>query len=356
MDSNENNQDVTDAFGRAQPGSTEEAANQFLNMWDSEEQPTDEETETTEDEEVVEESEEDEVETEEVSEDEETEEEVEEEDNDEEEEDEDEESEEESEEDEEDEAEEEDSVYTIKVDGEEIEVSIDELKAGYQRQSDYTRKAQELAKERKENEAIQDERIRLEQERQMYANGLLMLKQTQEENLAKFDNIDWDTLKTEDQYEYMVKKEEYREAQEKVRNVEQQFQLVQQQAQAQAQAQRQEFVKTEKAKLKEVLPEWDNVKGDVMDYAVSQGFAPEEVHLLTDHRSILLVKKAMEFDKLTKKVKPKKKKVKKVPKVQKTGRGKPKNEANSEATKKKRTRLKKSGTTDDAASVFYDML
>ena len=38
--------------------------------------------------------------------------------------------------------------YTIKVDGVEEQVSLDELRDGYQRQSDYTRKTQELASER----------------------------------------------------------------------------------------------------------------------------------------------------------------------------------------------------------------
>ena len=38
--------------------------------------------------------------------------------------------------------------YTIKVDGVEEQVSLDELRDGYQRQADYTRKTQELASER----------------------------------------------------------------------------------------------------------------------------------------------------------------------------------------------------------------
>tara|TARA_Y100001938_G_C8054558_1_gene413717 strand:+ start:154 stop:894 length:741 start_codon:yes stop_codon:yes gene_type:complete len=39
--------------------------------------------------------------------------------------------------------------YTVIVDGDEAEVSLSELRDGYQRQSDYTRKTQELASERK---------------------------------------------------------------------------------------------------------------------------------------------------------------------------------------------------------------
>jgi len=43
--------------------------------------------------------------------------------------------------------------YTVKVDGEEFEVTLDELRNGYQRQADYTRKAQSLAEQRKAYEA-----------------------------------------------------------------------------------------------------------------------------------------------------------------------------------------------------------
>ena len=40
------------------------------------------------------------------------------------------------------------SGYTVKVDGEQQQVSLEELQSGYQRQADYTRKTQELASER----------------------------------------------------------------------------------------------------------------------------------------------------------------------------------------------------------------
>jgi hypothetical protein len=40
------------------------------------------------------------------------------------------------------------SGYTVKIDGQEQQVTLDELQNGYQRQADYTRKTQELATER----------------------------------------------------------------------------------------------------------------------------------------------------------------------------------------------------------------
>ena len=346
MDSVENTPEGR--FERVREGSAEDAANQILNMWDSQEQTASEETDTPVDEEVVEETEEaEEVEEEAPEEEEEGQAE--------------EETEEEVEEEEETEiVAEEDLKYTIKVDGEEIEVGIDELKNGYQRQADYTRKSQALAEQRKETEQIQSERQRLEQERQMYANGLQMLQEQQNARLQEFNSTDWEALKNEDPYQYMLKKDEYRDAQEKVQNVQQQQVIIQQERADEAQKARAHFVQQEYARLVQALPEWNDkestVKKDVQEYAKSVGFLPEEINQLADHRSVLVIKKAMEYDKLTTKVAPKKKAVKKVPKVQKSGRGNSKEDAATEAIKKKRARLQKSGKQHDAASVFYDML
>jgi hypothetical protein len=202
--------------------------------------------------------------------------------------------------------------------------------------------------------------MQLEQERQMYANGLQMLQEQQSAKLNEFSNVDWETLKTEDPYAYMLKKDEYRDAQEKATNVVQQQQLIQQEQAQEANKARAHFVQQEYARLVDALPEWNDkdstIKKDIQEYATSVGFRPEEISQLADHRSVLVIKKAMEFDKLTKKVAPKKKAVKKVPKVQKSGRGNSKEDAANEVAKKKRARLRKSGKQDDAASLFYDML
>ena len=344
MDSEENTQEVVND-NRAEAGTTADASNKILSMWNSEEQTASEVTEAPVDETEVEETEEaEEVEQEAPEEgqaEEETEEEV-------------------TEEEEYEVVAEEDLKYTIKVDGEELEVGIDELKNGYQRQADYTRKSQALAEQRKDTEAIQSERMQLEQERQMYANGLQMLQEQQSAKLSEFDNTDWTALKDEDPYQYMLKKDEYRDAQEKAQNVIQQQQLVQQEQAEQANKARAHFVQQEYSKLVNALPEWNDakstIKKDVQEYASSVGFRPEEINQLADHRSVLIIKKAMEYDKLTTKVAPKKKAVKKVPKVQKSGRGNSNEDAAAEAVNKKRARLRKSGKQDDAASLFFDML
>jgi len=187
-----------------------------------------------------------------------------------------------------------------------------------------------------------------------------MLQEQQAGRLQEFENTDWETLKADDPYQYMLKKDEYRDAQERVNNLVAEQQMVQQEQAQQAQQARAHFVQQEYSRLVQSLPEWNDsnstIKKDIQEYATSVGFKPEEINQLADHRSVLIIKKAMEYDKLTTKVAPKKKAVKKVPKVQKSGRGNSKEDTAAEAVKEKRARLRKSGKQDDAASIFYDML
>lgn len=325
MDSAMNNQN------RAPADSVEEAGEKIVSMWDSEEQPTSEAEESTEElisevsdtEETVEDTEEVEDTLEETD-------------------------------------VEEEPMYRVKINGEELEVNLAELRQGYQRQSDYTRKAQELAEQRKEVEGLSTEKQQLQQEREQYAQALQLMQQQQQSDLDQFKDVDWKSLKEDDPYEYMMKRDEYRDAQDRIRITQEEQQRTYAQQMQDYQSQYAKHLEHEQGILVRELPEWadtdSSIKQDIRNYAIQAGFSDQEVDTLADHRSILILKKAMDFDKLTKKVDPKKKAIKSVPKVQKAGRGKPKSEANVEASKKKRARLKGSGSQDDAASVFFDML
>ena len=111
------------------------------------------------------------------------------------------------------------------------EYKIDDLVKGGLRQADYTRKTQALAEQRKGMEAAQQqytaESQAVQAERQQYINALSQIIQSSAQGLDQFARIDWESLKEEDHIEYLSKKDEYREAQEKV----QQHQFAMQQAQ-----------------------------------------------------------------------------------------------------------------------------
>ncbi len=110
----------------------------------------------------------------------------------------------------EDEVEEEPEVYAVKVDGEELEVSLDELVNGYSRQSDYTRKTQELASQRDEMTQLQQqwasEISQAQAERQQYIDALGHFVQNSMAGLEQFSNVNWEQLRETDPIAFVTKK------------------------------------------------------------------------------------------------------------------------------------------------------
>ena len=276
-----------------------------------------------------------------------------------------EESEEEEEESEEPEGEEEEELYAVTVNGEEVAVSLDELLSGYSRQSDYTRKTQEVANDRKEMEALQQqynsEVQQIQQERQQYMDALTNIIANQGGELEKFANVDWNALREEDPIEYVTTREQYREAQEKIQGLQQEQVRAAQAQQAENKKAQQEMLQVEKGKLIEALPEWGEpekqkeLATNLQSYAKEQGFTAEELNSLVDHRSILVLLKAQKFDQLQK-ADVKSKKLKNKPKVIRSGKG----ESNRNSSKSKRTaqmkRLRQSGHVNDASILFEDFI
>ena len=331
------------------PGSITEAQNAFLGLMEPEkETPETEESAPTEDVEESTEETQDEPLEEDV-----LEEEAEEE------------SEEESEEEEldEDESEEEPDVYVVKVDGEELEVSLDELVKGYSRQSDYTRKTQELAGQRDEMTKLQqqwnNEISQAQAERQQYIDALGQFVQNSMGGLEQFQNVDWENLRQTDPIAFVTKKEELREAQDRVRQAQEEQARVNKQQQEETAKLRQLAIQEEHAKLVAAVPEWNKTEkrgkmaSELSSYALEQGFTKEELQQLIDHRSLLVLMKAQKYDALQKSD-VKAKKIKNKPKVVRSGKGSTKK---SDAKSKRiasMKRLKQTGKAEDAASLFED--
>jgi len=101
-------------------------------------------------------------------------------------------------------------VFSVKVDGKEIEVTLDELQKGYSRTQDYTRKTQQVAEARKELEA---ESAAIRAEREQYAQLLGALQQQLE--TAGEQPVDWDRLYAEDPIEWVRQRELARDKQER---------------------------------------------------------------------------------------------------------------------------------------------
>tara|TARA_R100001443_G_C3346060_1_gene175652 strand:+ start:329 stop:1378 length:1050 start_codon:yes stop_codon:yes gene_type:complete len=248
--------------------------------------------------------------------------------------------------------------YTVKVDGVDVQVTQDELLAGYSRTADYTRKSQVLAEQRKKAD---DELAATQQERQRYVSQLEQLNIESDKQLDQFKKTDWTKLKSEDINEYMLKRDQYRELQENKRALEEEKNSVLQKQQQEAQMRwTQELTKQQDIMAKK-LPEWSDpakgpkLKQDIKSYALSKGFTDQEVNAMIDARAVEILNYARMYESLlAAKIANKKSKV--VPKVTAPGTPTTKAEINSEKVKQQRARLKRSGKAADAAKLIEGLM
>ena len=244
--------------------------------------------------------------------------------------------------------------YRVKVGNEELEVDLDELIKGYSRTSDYTKKTQTLAEQRK---AIEAERTRIDEAaklRDQYAQRLTVIEQMlasqPEENLAE--------LKETDPIGYTMRVAERLERDKQLEAIRQERQQLAARQQAEYQEQLKNHLASEAEKLKSAIPEMgDDVKGEVIrkeirDYARSIGWSDQELASVYDHRAVLALYQAMQYTKLQKGKPAVTKKVAEAPKMLKPGTTGKQTTAEQDAMKKMRAKLAKSGDRRDAARLF----
>ena len=340
------------------PGSVGAAQEALLGLLDSQEKPQEEEAKPSE--EVTEDVEQEEPEeAEETDEAEEAEEEDAADDTDE--------SEESEEEEAEDEEVEETALYTVKVNGEDVEVTEDELVRGYSRQADYTKKTQELAEYRKQLDGgaqyLQNEVAQTQAARQEYVNAMSQAIESNYSIAKQFENTDWERLKMEDREEYLTKRDEYREVQDKIRDLQSKQGQAYEQQNREMQSQHQQLLQAEHQKMVQILPEWGEpetqraIAKSVGEFALSRGYTQEELNQLVDHRSILVLMEAKAFaDMQGKQLKARAKKVKNKPKVVRSSAKKEKADLSKVARTKQMKRLHETGRVQDAASLFEDFV
>lgn len=192
--------------------------------------------------------------------------------------------------------------YTVKRDGKEFQVSLKEALEGYQRQDDYTRKTQEVSEARK---AADDELAAVRASRAQYANVLEALQAKIGPADAEPTQEQWNALQTDDPERYAVEWANHQRRGEQRVAVAAEQQRVADEARADHVKQANEFVKGERVKLLDKLPEWkDAAKFEAglkvnREYAVkSLGFAEAEVNAAYDHRFVVAIDKARRYDAL----------------------------------------------------------
>lgn len=190
---------------------------------------------------------------------------------------------------------------TVDIDG--TAVPLEELKKGYLRQSDYTRKTQELAEQRK---TLAEQHTVLSQERQQYAVLLPVLARMVETGGQQ--EPDWDTLFQQDPIGAVQQKHQWdrqmaarREMLAAVQAEQQRLQETEQREQFEALSR---TVAEERTKLLEKLPRWKDPavakaeREQVKQFALTLGFTPEELNAVTDHRAVYGLYMAMKYARL----------------------------------------------------------
>jgi len=255
---------------------------------------------------------------------------------------------------------EEEAAYEIKVNGKPVKVTLDELMSGYQRDSDYRRKTMELADERRlleeEVNKAKSESDAVAKLRQDYATRLSEI----ENSMQPDANIDWAKLYETDPDEYHRKKIEVENKSKALETIKAERQrAIQEQQQEQSKVFNQ-YLEQQKKLLAEKEPEYvDPVKGeglrkDMTSYLKKEGYSDQELNMMVDHRSFVIAKKAMLYDKMmNSKISAKQSKT--VPKMVRSGTTKTINK-DSQQSKSLKSRLKQTGSMKDAANVLKQFL
>ena len=256
------------------------------------------------------------------------------------------------EEEEDEKAEPEQQLYKVRSDGEDLDVSLDELLSSYSRQSSYTKKSQSLAEAKKafEQESADSREIRA-QALQILENAKAAQTQAPQKD-AQY----WQDLKTMDPMQYLVERDEVREQQFQSQYQDQQIETLKAQEAAEQRANLESYVDSQKGVLAELIPEWadqkvaDAEKKLILAYGLKTGFSQEELDNTFDARAASTMRKAALYDQLTTKRKGLK------PSVKTSMKGGSQSDPRTVKSGKASARLKKSGSVDDAASVFYNMI
>jgi hypothetical protein len=259
------------------------------------------------------------------------------------------------------------TVYTVKVDGKDVEVTEDELLKGYSRQADYTKKTQELAEYRRQMDGAmqqaQQEIQQTQQARAQYVDAVEAAISSNYAHLQQFQNVDWERLKTEDREEYLTKRDDYRQAQEQIAELQNQHKVATEQQQSEMAEQHKRMWMEEHQKMSQILPEWRDeekrmaISRAIGEYAAGQGYTKEELDTLVDHRSILMLMKAKAYDDVRGKQQTvRSKKVRNKPKVVRSKAKQDKAPSRVRKRTAKLGRLRETGHVDDAADLIFDML
>ena len=177
-----------------------------------------------------------------------------------------------------------------KIDGEDVEVTLSEALAGYQRTADYTRKTTELSEQRQHFEsAVTEAEAELRTRAQSLASRTLALK-----SLVVGKEPNWSALLNDpDPRKYQQAKHRWEAANQAFTQAEQTARAELQRVQAQQQEQFTKHLQTEHQKMVTTWPELADPSGpqanQIRSYLKERGFSEQDINGIADSRMIGVV-------------------------------------------------------------------
>lgn len=246
-------------------------------------------------------------------------------------------------------------VYTIKVDGTEKQVTLNELKRGYSGQQFVQKGMQEAAAQRKQAEEVY---AALLNERQQISQ---LYQQIQGGQIATPPKAPTRELFDSDPIGYMEAKLNYDEQVAQYQQQQAQFQqLSAQQSQAQ-QVARQAYLQQEVENLKSVIPELANpahagkFKDQILQAGAAYGYTADEISQVVESRALHVLRDAMKYREIMSGKKKADEKAQSArPKTTPIKAGSKKLVKSNKEVLQKKTNLKRSGSIEDALSLMFN--
>jgi len=241
--------------------------------------------------------------------------------------------------------------YTVKSDGKEETVTLDQLKQSYSGQSAINKRFQEVAEMRKQVEQKTSDILQREQ----MVNYLY--NQSQQQGFISPPKLPDQALAESDPVSYMEQRAKYDADLQSYQQQQMQMQQLQEQQQRQADEQYQSFVAEQAEIIKGKIPELANPEKSqthwqsLMSSAKEYGFSDEEIAATADARYIQMANDAMKFRRIVANRKKAEAKGKKAKPVVKAGA---KKVADPEGSLKRKQfqKLQKTGRMEDAIDLI----
>lgn len=254
-----------------------------------------------------------------------------------------------------DEADSEEPVYfSVKVDGKEEKVTLEDLKRGYSGQKYVQKGMQEVAANRKQTEEVYSALLA---ERQQLVE---MYQQMQQGQFLSKPNPPSDDLLSDDPIGYIEQKARYDKAMEQYNHQQVKMSQIMQQSEQARERAVQAYLQQEMQSLANVIPDFGDaqkatkLKGKLLDGGQNfYGYTEEEIGSIMDHRAIRVLNDAIKYREIVAGKSKAEQKAKGAKPVIRPGAKKVQN-TNVKAMERRKAKFKTSGRIEDALALIVN--